>query len=179
MEQAKTLAIELDTARAAAVEEKTAALKAEECALEAKRIETAIHKLRNEQRVEDSKRTSDDAETKRRIEEVKQLQAKQDLLNEFERDLPQIRSHLSAFISPGRQYRKKDGDGPVSLSLLTSKGAMLQKSDGLSSLSFHANVNDRPAGALQNPAPFGHVQKAQDLLKKYGELLVERGMLDE
>ena len=178
VEQAKTLANELETARAAAVAEKTAALKAEECALEATRIETAIHKLRNEQRVEDTKRTADDAETKRRIEEVKRLQAKQDMLKEFERDLPQIRSYLSAFISSGRQYRKKEGEGPVSLSLITSKGTMAP-SGGLSVLSFLANVNDRSAGALKNPAGYDQVQKAQDLLKKYADLLVEKGMLDE
>ena len=179
VEQAKALANDLDAARAAAVAEKAESLKAEERALEAKRVETEIHRLRNEQRVEDLKQTADDAETKRRFDDVKRLQAKQDLLKEFERDLPQIRRLLAAFITPGHQYRNDGKEGPVSLSLLTSKGALVPKIDGTSMLSFLANVNDRPGGSLTNPSTPEQLRIAQEMLRKYGNLMVEKGFLDK
>lgn len=179
VEQAKTLARELDAARAAALAEKMESLKAEERALEAKRVETAIHLLRNEQRVEDLKQSADDAETKRRIDEVKRLQAKQDLLKEFERDLPQIQRLLSAFISPGHQYRTDAKEGPMSFSEITSKGALLPKIDGTSMLTYLANVNDRPAGGLKHPSGPDQQRLAQEFLRKYGDLMVEKGLLDK
>jgi hypothetical protein len=45
-------------------------------------------------------------------------------------------------------------------------------------MAFLANAGDRPAGGLKNPASPERIRRAQDLLNKYGELMVQKKMLD-
>jgi hypothetical protein len=102
--------------------------------------------------------------------------------SEFNRDLPTIRAHLSAFISPGCKHRSDGTKGPMSLSFLASSGALVHDTAGMEKLlQFATNHNDRPCGALSahSSATDRRVETAQELLRKYGELLVAKGMLDQ
>jgi hypothetical protein len=107
------------------------------------------------------------------------------LESEFDRDLPTIRSHLSAFISPGCEHRSDGTKGPMSLSFLASSGALSHDTTGMETLARLATEhNDRPRGAFptKNSASedrsMDRVETAQELLRKYGELLVQKGMLE-
>ncbi len=104
------------------------------------------------------------------------------LEREFQRDLADIKSYLSPFISEG-YGRRKSGKGPMSLGYLKSKGALAESQNGINVLHLQATgTNDRPLGSF----PGGYstndvagINKAAELLRKYGDLLVKKGMLDE
>ncbi len=104
------------------------------------------------------------------------------LEREFQRDLPDVKSYLSPFISEG-YGRRKSGKGPMSLGYLKGKGALAESQDGINNLQLQATgTNDRPLGAF--PGGFSTndvpgINKAAELLRKYGDLLVKKGMLDE
>lgn len=104
------------------------------------------------------------------------------LEREFERDLTDIKSYLSPFITEGFG-RRKSGKGPMSLGYLKSKGALDESQNGIKDLHLQATgTNDRPLGSF--PSSFSvndlpRINKAADLLRKYGELMVKKGMLDE
>ena len=99
------------------------------------------------------------------------------LEREFEQDLPAIRSLLSAFVSKGHGYRTDNASGPASLAYLTSQGALEPTPIGSYQMAFLANSGTRPAGGLKNPANADLLRRAQDLLKKYGDLMVQRELL--
>ena len=127
--------------------------------------------------------------------------AKQKLEREFNTDLSSIKTNLLPFISEGRNMRgNAQGKGPVSFSAIRNKGALENTADGLSKLS-QAARNGRPLGEFPvNIQPFmitnnsvpgnvyntakyraieQYLEKAQSLLKKYGPLMVKKGMLAE
>lgn len=108
------------------------------------------------------------------LETTLQLQT---LEREFERDLPAIRSLLSAFVTVGHQYRSDNTSGPASLGFLTSQGALEPTAKGSYQMAFLANSGTRPPGGLKNPANPDVLRRAQDLLNKYGELMVQKEML--
>lgn len=107
---------------------------------------------------------------------------------EYEHDLALIKSHLQAFITPGHTYRSDGTNGPMSLSFLISDGALRQDRKGMERIFWLAHrENDRPPGAI--PYFLGGdvnwkdvdkrpVETAQKFLNKYGELLVEKKLLD-
>ena len=118
-------------------------------------------------------------------------EAKAKLVREYNRDLPQIRQYLQAFLADGRKLRTA-GSGPASLNFLVGKGALAPNNSGLQELlSQGASYNDRPRGALPEFFFFDSVnlpgknekiaaiEKAQQFLIKYGELMVENGTLAE
>ena len=108
------------------------------------------------------------------------------LEREMQRDMNEIKGLLKAFTSPGFAYRPDDTKGPVSYSLIRSSGGLEPTRKGLGSLFFIATGNsDRDRGGL--PAGVGGhissetstapIERAQELLIKYGELMVRKGML--
>jgi hypothetical protein len=122
------------------------------------------------------------------IAEIRATADKAILELEFQRDLPTIKSHLQAFMTPGNTYRKNGDKGPVSLGYLVSEGVLNSDRKGIQRMSWIAHrENDRPSGAIPyflgddlswqtvDKAP---AEKAQALLSKYGQLLVEKKMLD-
>jgi hypothetical protein len=128
------------------------------------------------------------AEEARRAAELAQLE------REFERDLPQIRSLLRPFITSGmtqpegRQFVTADQEGPVSLASLRRTGALEPTAKGRDLLFWitSANqLNDRDLGAFPDyrtgvydkPRSLAVVKQAQDLLIKYGDLMVTKEML--
>ncbi|PHQ35132.1 hypothetical protein [Rhodopirellula bahusiensis] len=116
------------------------------------------------------------------------------LESEFNRDLGQITSLLKPFISHGRTqpgsrgWRSDATYGPVSLSKLRSAGLLedtVESRQNLYYLTTGNRYNDREHGAFpryvggagdwQRKHPT--IERAQDLLQKYGELMVDKNML--
>lgn len=130
--------------------------------------------------------------------EIQSATAKKDkerLESEFQKDLPEIRSLLKPYISDGstqpqgRHFARIGGKpSPVSLGRLQASGALQPTDAGqrtLYGVTSANRLNDRDLGAF--PTYFGGeddwrakaatVQRAQELLIKYGNLMVEKGML--
>ena len=109
------------------------------------------------------------------------------LERDFERELPRIRTHLEAFLADGFVHRQDKKKGPASLSFLESAGALKEDLNGITSLLFlGAANNDRPRGALPyyiggnltySKINLQPVEQAQEYLRKYGEIMVDRKLL--
>ena len=107
------------------------------------------------------------------------------LEREFESDLPKIKGHLSAFTTAGYTLRTDGTKGPVSLALLKSEGALNGTREGMSQLVTLAHRgSDRPRGPIPyitlfnvGQAPMEPIETAQELLRKYGDLMVKKGLL--
>lgn len=108
------------------------------------------------------------------------------LEREFDRDLSSIKGYLSAFTEPGFKHRSNQTKGPVSLALLRGEGALEGTRPGMEKLMRLASDNDRPRGAI--PSYIGGdngwaitekapIERAQELLTKYGDLMVQKGLL--
>jgi hypothetical protein len=119
---------------------------------------------------------------------------RQKLKREFEQDLPEIRSLLRPFITDGRSqpdegfFRPTTNVGPVSLAALRSEQLLnvtIEDQRRLWYMASDKKRNGRDLGAFPNyignatdwNAKQPTVQKAQALLIKYGELMVEEEML--
>ncbi len=131
---------------------------------------------------------------RKEVERQRQLQQRQILETEFELDRPDIEKLLVAFTTPGLTYTTSDGkkdqnDGtaqPVSLTFLKKYGCLKSNRKSLEKLLSAASRCQRPRGALPRQwdgsmihldLGMNTVQRAEKLLLKYGELLVEKGML--
>ncbi len=107
------------------------------------------------------------------------------LEREFESDLPKIKGYLSAFTTAGYTLRTDGTKGPVSLALLKSEGALNGTREGMSQLVTLAHRgSDRPPGPIPyitlfnvGQAPMEPIETAQELLRKYGDLMVKKGLL--
>lgn len=104
----------------------------------------------------------------------------------MQRDMNEIKGLLMAFTSPGFAYRPDDTKGPASYSLIKSSGGLEPTRRGLGSLFFIAAGNtDRDRGGLPaevgghiaSETPIAPIERAQELLVMYGELMVREGML--
>lgn len=118
---------------------------------------------------------------------LEQARKRAELEREFQRDLPQVRALLVAFTAPGFTYRQDDTKGPASFSMIKANGTLESSRTGMERLMRMASVkNDRPRGGIPqflggdlewnitNKTP---IEQAQRLLTKYGDLMVEKGML--
>lgn len=188
--EAKQQAEEVEQGRKQLLAEKAKQLKA----LEAEKIAAAASVKEQElaaQTAELNDRSrkleaANKAEEERRKEEAAKVQ----LEKEFQRDLPDIKKYLSAFITPGIAHRDglKGIRGPVSLSFLEREGVFQENRAGMQKMIFLAHSrNDRNPGAIPNAlsgdidwfnVPKEPLMKAQGFLIKYGKLLVEKEMLD-
>lgn len=131
---------------------------------------------------------------RKEVERQRILQQRQILETEFELDRPDIEKLLVAFTTPGLTYTTPDGkkdknDGkarPVSLTFLKKYGCLKSNRKSLEKLLSAASRCQRPRGALprQWDGSMIHldlgiktVQRAEQLLLKYGELMIEKSML--
>lgn len=126
-----------------------------------------------------------DEEIRRRQHAEKLAQLNRD----FQRDMPGIQAKLQPFLSTGYTYNGDSGrKGPVSLGVLRSQGALEPGRRGLERLLYvgGTTTNDRNRGAFPQyiGGEWGWRQtnkdflvQAQDYLIRYGDLLVEAGML--
>ena len=108
------------------------------------------------------------------------------LEREMNRDMAEIKGLLLAVTAEGFTHRPDGTKGPVSFSKIKSIGGLEPTKKGLDNLFFLATGNnDRPIGGLPpgvggvfasgtSTAP---VERAQALLKKYGDLMVRKNML--
>ena len=108
------------------------------------------------------------------------------LEREMQRDMNEIKGLLLAYTAPGFTYRPDDTKGPVSYSLIKSSGGLEPTRKGLDKLFFMGRGNtDRPRGGLPegvggilgSGTPSAPIERAQELLVKYGELMVRKEML--
>jgi len=152
-----------------------------------------IATLRSE--MSDSQRRIQFAEENAKRELAKRAEAKRKLEIEFQRDLPDIKSLLKPFITPGLTqhlhkfaYRpdRNPNPRPVSFGSLVALGYLHDSTERLTAFwRSTSHENDRPFGSFPR-APYGKtvishelstVRRAQSYLKKYGELMVEKGLL--
>lgn len=126
-------------------------------------------------------------------DEIGRQNKRRQLLREFEQDLPEIRSLLRPFIADGRTqpkeglFRITTSNGPVSLGALRGEQVLKVNTEAQRRLWFMGagDRNDRDLGGF--PSYIGNrmdweakqpaVQRAQELLIKYGDLMVEMEML--
>lgn len=125
------------------------------------------------------------AEADRAVEALRVAQ----LAREFDRVAAEAKTLLKAFITPGFRHRVDGTKGPIALSFIKSQGALDPTQNGLEQLLRLASYNnDRELGGLPHfvtgaltvgqEARRKPVERAQELLNKYGEVLVQRGLLD-
>ncbi len=123
-----------------------------------------------------------------REEELKRQTAiaRDKLEREFAKDLPEVRRLLSAFIDDGFQRRgRQEGKGPMSYGAIEGAGALAKTSDGRQALAILVGHSDRPSGPLprfqggQTRSQEELCTRAQELLSKYGPLMIEKKMLVE
>ena len=155
-----------------------------EAEAEAKRMVGEATAARIRQAANEEKDKQEEAMRKRRAEE-----AIAQLKREYQQALPDIRVKLQPFITQGYTYNGDTGrKGPVSLAVLRGKGALEPGRKGLEKLLYvgGTTTNDRPRGAFPQyvGSEFAWRQlnkdflvTAQDYIIKYGDLMVEQGLL--
>ncbi len=126
-------------------------------------------------------------DVEKRIQEAEMVRAK--LEAEFKRDQGEIRNYLTAFVSDGFQYRGDNSTkGPASLTTLRGTQIFQPGRTGLEAILRYAGngQNDRPRGPIGEYiggdygwqlADKDSLNKVQSLLIKYGDLMVEKGLL--
>jgi len=122
-----------------------------------------------------------------------QEQQKAAALAEFKRNLPAIRQYLGAFIKPGHKLRGPQYSieaGPASLSVLRSKGVLANDQQGMLALIKATGnyYNDRSHHRFDSDIRYLHpdkwhkadmtlLNKMHELLRKFGPIMVEQGLL--
>ena len=138
---------------------------------------------------------------KDKLDEAAAIAAKQKLEAEFRREQSEITSVLFPFLDTNGESQPRFGPiddprswhfpgqglGPTSFSRLSASGALEDSADGNRRLYFLGgdfNNLRRKGGfpsyvatGLNDRGVLGRVQRARELLVKYGELMVEKGML--
>ena len=173
-------------------------LAAEKAGTERLRSELVLEQERRKREIEEIKERDQSqqlADYAKQLKETQQQKAAKDALErQYQHDLPEIKSLLKPFVTdgrtqPGRHTFEMTVDvGPVSFSKLQGVGALTRTVDAQRkfwSMTTANKTNDRDLGAF--PPYVGSAQdwfrkqptvgRAQELLIKYGPLMVEKGML--
>lgn len=146
---------------------------------------------RQNELVLEKKRLVDEA--KREWDRKRREQQKAAALAEYQRNLPVIKNYLGAFIKPGHKLRGKQHTlkaGPASLSVLRSMGVMADNQDGMLALinATSQSKNDRSTHRFASDIRYLHpdkwhqadmsmLYKMHELLRKFGPIMVEQGLL--
>ena len=178
----RTRADELDRARA----EADGKIAAAELAAERLRGEKEAERLKLESEADAARR--DDEAAARRAE-----LARARLEREFAADRAAVSRHLAVFTSDGSSYRGRNAPAeksPASLKAVQGSGALDDSEAGLANmLKAHlSNYNDRSGAdwavrlAWMHPSKWpderrSYILETQRLLRKYGDLMVEKGSL--
>lgn len=120
--------------------------------------------------------------------EQKAKAAQEQLEAAFNRDLPEIRRYLVAFLSDGFELRGSSaGKGPASWNAIVGEQVLQPGRPGMEKLMHVCTYkNDRPRGPISMYIGGDNgwaitdkeaVGRAQELLGKYGELMVKNGLL--
>lgn len=193
--QARAQAIEEQAAKIAALEKEVIQAETDRQAkkLEAEKrqieqlTELDRQELAEQTRVKEQERKARIAQLKAAAEQAAAAIEEAALEREFEKSLPDIKRYLAAFITPGVAYRRDGTTGPFPYSVIEAAGALAPDRKGMEALLKLVNFkNDRPRGPLPyfqgsdlgwqrtNKEP---IAKAQELLKRFGPLMVKKGML--
>lgn len=172
----------VEAARKAVVDQ--AAEEAAEAQRKLSEAERAVARVEEQQRLDD---------LRAKEEAVKSELAKAQLEREFQRDLPMIKRFLrpllvEAFTQPDHRGRfvPSDTKGPVSLAKLLGSGAINPTVNGRNGLYYtlgSQRERDRGSfpryvgGAGNDRAVQPTMERFQELVVKYGNLMVEKGML--
>ena len=155
----------------------------EEAQLQATAADESISTMLAEARTEKEKEIIRQAEA-----QLAAVRARYQLERELQQALPEIKSLLSPMVSHGKKQiggdplSWYDGEvGPLSLAQIKRFGALKPNNEVLLATLFCGpnNVNDRPYGSFPERVPYndGKFKRAQDLLIKFGDLMVEKGLL--
>lgn len=144
-------------------------------------------------KVEDAAALARQQEQQRQMEHQARIQREQ-LEAKFQRTLPEIRRVLVPFITPGNRQIGKgewtytEEQKPLSLAAIRSRGALENSRSGYRSF-YHitsGQQNDRPNGIFRGNYIGADVEsqsvpdivRAQNLLLEFGDLLVEKKLLE-
>ncbi len=177
------------------VEEESKAIQA----AEEKRIAAEAQKKIAEQQAKEAQLLMEQEKLNEKKHVAMAEAARQKLEAEFQRDQAEIKSLLSPFTSDGdahptignddspQTWIYRTGYGPVSFGRLQSSGCLEATREGRQRLYFFGGTGDNlrpkrgfPAYSrtgLNSQATVARVDRARELLLKYGDLMVEKGML--
>lgn len=144
-------------------------------------------------KIEDAAALSRQQEQQRQMEHQARMQREQ-LEAKFQRTLPEIRRVLVPFLTPGNRHISKrewtytEEQKPLSLAAIRARGALENSPSGHESF-YHiasGHQNDRPNGIFRGNYIGGAVRselvpdvvRAQNLLNEFGDLLVEKKLLE-
>ncbi len=115
------------------------------------RIEDEKQKLAEEARLRHLKNEAELAGLKEEAKRVEEALQEAQLERAMQRDMNEIRGLLLAYMAPGFTYRLDDTKGPVSLSVIKSRGGLDPTRQGLQSLFFIASLHcaPRPSAGLR------------------------------
>ena len=145
---------------------------------------------------QEARRIAEEAETVRRRQE-QEMEARlaearrQQLRKAFEQQWPGMQPYLTAFTTPGYTQPRRDkfvrttDYGPVSLGKLRGAGLLERSVESLRRLHFATaanQMNDRDRGGfptMENTFAEAQadLQRIQEFLDTYGEIMVEEGLL--
>ena len=184
------------TARAAAEKEQAEKIARAEQELADDKAKQELQRIASEKQLQAEEARVAELQRKAKMEGLKedakrtQDAAQEALLNsEMQRDMNEIKGLLAAFVSPGFKHRNDDKKGPASLSVIKARRALEDTQTGMTALLWLACAdNDRPHDALPyyiggnvnwNETNAKPIERAQELLNKYGDLMVKKGLLAE
>lgn len=184
------------TARAAAEKEQADQIAAAERQLADEKSKQVLEKIASEKQLQADEARVAELQRKARMEGLKEDAKRiQDAVQEalldgqLTRDMNEIKGLLAAFVSPGFKHRNDDKKGPASYSVIKARKALEDTQTGMTALLWLACAdNDRPHDALPyyiggnvnwNETNARPIERAQELLNKYGELMVKKGLLAE
>lgn len=184
------------TARAAAEKEQADQIARAERQLADEKSKQLLEKIASERQLQADAAHVEELQRKAKMEGLREDSKRiQDAVQEtlldaqLQRDMNEIRGLLAAFVSPGFKHRNDDKKGPASLSVIKERKALEDTQTGMTGLLWLACAdNDRPRGGLPyyiggyvnwNETNAKPIERAQELLNKYGELMVKKGLLAE
>lgn len=144
-------------------------------------------------KIEDAAALARQQEQQRQMEHQARMQREQ-LEAKFQRTLPEIRRMLVPFLTPGNRQIGKgewtytEEQKPLSLAAIRARGALENSRSGYRNF-YHitsGQQNDRPNGIFRanyigadvDPQSVPDVVRAQNLLNEFGDLLVEKKLLE-
>lgn len=144
-------------------------------------------------KVEDAATLARQQEQQRQMEHQARM-AREQLEAKFQRSLPEIRRVLVPFLTPGNRHIAKgewtytEEPQPLSLAAIRASGALENSPSGHQSFYYIASGqrNDRPNGIFRGNYIGGAIRselvpdvvRAQNLLNEFGDLLVEKKLLE-
>ena len=193
---AERLAKARATGRAAAEKDQGDQIARAERQLVEEKMKQGLERIASEKQLQAEEARLSELQRKSKMEALKEdgkrtQDAVQEALldSQMQRDMNEIKGLLAAFVGPGFKHRNDDKKGPASYSVIQARKALEDTQTGMTALLWlGCTDNDRPRGGLPyyiggnvdwNVTNVKPVERAQELLNKYGALMVKKGLLAE